>query len=84
MKITYNQYDRLCEDLQQIKNSKPGWYPSKADILKIVSQNPEKYINFMLWIMETAGSPLTKEMAEGKKTINQILIKSIELIDDNE
>lgn len=82
MKMTYDEYDKKCEELQKVRNEKQGWYPDIATINQRIISNVEKYLEYMMWLIETAGKPKTKEMDEGRKYINQLLRENIELLDD--
>lgn len=84
MKMTFAQYDEKCENIKRVENTKPGWYPSVEDIDKRILPNIEHYLDYLIWISETSGEPLDEETRAGKKYINEILYREIELVDDEE
>ena len=84
MKMTFAQYDEKCENIKRVENTKPGWYPSVEDIDKRILPNMKHYLNYLIWLLETSGEPLDEETRAGKKYINKILYREIELVDDEE
>ncbi len=82
MKMTFNEYDQKCENIKRIENTKTGWYPSVEDIDKRILPNIEHYLDYLIWLTETSGEPIDEESRAGKKYINEILYREIELVDD--
>lgn len=84
MKMTFAQYDQKCDSIRQIENTKPGWYPSVDDINERIVPNIEHYLDYLIWLSETSGEPIDEEASKGKKYINEILYREIELVDDDD
>ncbi len=82
MKMTFNEYDQKCENIKRIENTKTGWYPSVEDIDKRILPNIEHYLDYLIWLTETSGEPIDEESRAGKKYINEILYREIDLVDD--
>lgn len=80
--MTLKAYDELCDRLRANEYQCGNWWPSISDLEKYVEPNPEKYIEFLIWIVETAKDPVTDEDKESKKRINRILRHTIKIKDD--
>jgi len=80
MKITYEAYDRLQEELENVPNKKPAWLPTEDELNTYVIPAPEKFLDFLLWLTFTAV-PATDEGTESLRAINRILYENIIFVD---
>lgn len=80
MTITFDRYDEICNEVSKIPNSSK-WYPTVEEIKKHIAPNPEKYILFLIWFLETTEKPTTPEGKEAIKLAGKILNHNLELID---
>jgi hypothetical protein len=80
MKITYDDYDRLQEELEEIPNQSANWLPSEDDIKTYVAQKPETFLEFLLWLTFTA-TPATAEGKTQMRAINRILYEKLVFLD---
>jgi len=81
MQITFEAYDRLQAQLEEIPNHAPEWLPSDGDLSLFVSQTPEKYLEFLIWLTCTANLPATDEGRVRMRGINQILYTQLIFLD---
>ena len=49
--MTLKAYDELCDRLRANEYQCGNWWPSISDLEKYVEPNPEKYIEFLIWIV---------------------------------
>ena len=77
--MTLRDYDLLCDRLNSNGYKCGGWWPSIDDIKKYLEPEKEQYIEFMLWIVETADDPVTEEEKESKKYLNKLLRNTIKI-----
>ena len=75
--MTYEKFDDLCEKVTNYKYKPDGWYPTLEEINKYIKPEPQKYISFILWILENNELPKTKEDKEIVRELNEILKKNI-------
>jgi len=81
--MTLKEYDQLCDRIKSNEYQCKSWWPSIKDIEKYIVENPEKYIEFMIWILETASPPETEEEKESKGYLNRILTNTIHFKEDD-
>ena len=80
--MSFTEYDILADRLSK-NNFKCGpWWPTVEEIQTMIEPNLNKYLEFLIWILETAEKPETEEQKESKKYINKLLIKSLKLTDN--
>ena len=80
MEITYDAYDRLQEQLEAIPNQSATWLPSEEDLETYVTKNPERYLEFLIWLTATT-TPITDEGKTRQRTINRVLYEKIIFLD---
>ena len=80
MKITFEDYDIMQEQLEELPNRSPAWLPSEEDLNTYVMTKPEKFIEFLLWLTFTA-KPDTDESRIHMRAINRILYDKIIFLD---
>jgi len=80
MKITYDDYDLMQEQLEVIPNLSAVWLPSKEDLDTYVVIEPEKFLEFLLWLTFTVA-PVTDESKERMRAIKRILCEKIIFMD---
>lgn len=71
--ITYEQFDKLCENVKKIEFKPDGWFPTVNEIEENIKPNVYKMINFILWILENNDLPKTKEDKESFKLLNKLI-----------
>ena len=79
--MTMDELDMLYDRIGSNAFKAYDWWPTVEELNVYVVPNPEKYIEFLIWILETADDPETPEEEESKKLINRILIKTIHIKD---
>jgi len=77
MQITYEAYDRLQEELENIPNQKPAWLPTEDELTNYASQDPERLLEFLLWLTFTVDAPTTAEGQNRLRAINRFLYEKI-------
>jgi len=80
MQITYEDFDRLQEQLEAIPNQVPGWLPSENDLNIYAGKEPNRYMEFLLWITFTAV-PKTEDDENRLRMINRFLYEKIVFLD---
>jgi len=80
MQITFENYDQLQEQLEALPNTDTGWLPSQADLETYVIPDPEKHLEFLLWLTFTV-QPKSEEIQARRKVIQKILYKKIMFLD---
>ncbi len=79
--MSFDEYDILANRLSK-NNFKCGdWWPTVDEIKEKIEPNVNKYIEFLIWILETADPPETPEQQESKKYINRLLINSLKFVE---
>ena len=81
MKITFADYDLLQEELEMIPNQYPTWMPSEDDIKEYVVREPEKYLEFLIWLTATILSQTSEEFLASLRTVNHILYDNVIMVD---
>lgn len=80
-KVTFEQFNKLCELTSKFEHQPHGWYPTVKDINKYIIPEPQKYLLFMTWLIENNPLPTTKEEKESYDLINKIMRENIRIID---
>lgn len=81
-RMTFDEYDALCEQFEKSTYPCDNWWPSPKEIDEKIKGNIDDYIEFLIWIVETNEEPETSEEKESKRYINKILRENLELFDD--
>lgn len=80
--MSFDEYDLLADRVSK-NNFKCGdWWPTVEEIKTRIEPNVGKYIEFLVWILETADMPETKEQKESKNYINKLLINNLKLVNN--
>ena len=79
--LSFDKYDKLIDRLNKIPFKCGSYWPPKEKIDELIEEDLEKNLEFLLWIIETADGPVTKEEEESKKYINSILYQNVKLHD---
>ena len=75
--IKQEKLDELCEDFEQMQFKAEAWWPTVDEIKKYIEPRLKSYINFALWITETANEPVTEEEKASKKYLLDILYHNL-------
>ena len=81
MNLTYADYDRLQDELLQIPNHDPSWWPDVQDITNSGLPEERSFLEFLLWLTLTANPPQSESGKASRRFINQILYRTIILED---
>ena len=76
MKITYEDYDLMQEQLEAIPNQSATWLPSEDDLNTYVIKKPDKFLEFLLWLTLTVV-PVTDEGKDRLRAVNRLLYEKI-------
>lgn len=79
MKMTFDEYDALCEKLRNVENDRKDWLPSEKELIEFVEKDPEKYLDFLIWLSETTNPPKEERGQASLKAITKLLRDNIEL-----
>jgi len=79
--MSFEEYDILADRVSQNTFKCGDWWPTVEEIKEKIEPNVNKYIEFLIWILETADAPETPEQKESKKYINNLLIKTLKFVD---
>lgn len=79
--MSFDDYDTLVDRLVDNCFKAEDWWPTVEEIQKYIEPNVNKNIEFLLWILETADTPITDEQKASKKYINNLLIKTLKITD---
>lgn len=81
MSLTYADYDRLQDELLQIPNPDPSWWPDVQDIKNTGLSDDCEFLEFLLWLTLTADPPQSESDKLSRRFINRILYQKIILED---
>lgn len=82
MKLTYEQYDELSESIKNLDtNAKPA-FPTQEEINKYVRPNFEKYVLYVMFVLER-GNPLTEEEKISRKELTKLMYEKIQFLDND-
>ena len=79
--MTMDELDALYERIGSNSFRAYDWWPTVEELKTYVEPHPEPFIEFLIWILETADDPETPEEEESKKYINRLLIKLLKIKD---
>lgn len=80
--MTYDELDILQDRISNNEFRCGNWWPTIEMLKQKVVPKPEKYIEFLMWILETADEPEEDWQKESKKYISQLLYKTIKIKDE--
>lgn len=81
MKMTYDDYDSLTEELLKIENSNPEWLPEKKDVDERLDMSREDDVIFLLWLSLTVAGAISPEAAAKRQTVLRKLYDTVVLTD---
>ncbi len=79
--MTFDELDALQERISQNEYRCGNWWPTVDELKERVAPHPEKYIEFLMWILETADEPVEDWQKQSKGYINRLLNSCITIID---
>jgi len=77
--ISFEEYDRWAEELSEIVNPDPAWWPGLSDIEEYISKGVESYIEFFLWLTLTATPVSVNEHTPGQARIKKLLYDNLKI-----
>lgn len=83
-KMTFSEYDKLCERLENNPYQCDGWWPTPEELKENMGSEVSQNIDFLTWILETNPDPETEEEKRSRNYINKLLRNNLKLIDDEE
>ena len=83
-KMTFEQYDALVERLGNNEYQCGDWWPTVDELKSKVGHNTAKYMEFLIWIVETADEPTEQWQVESQNYINKLLNNYIMLVDEED
>lgn len=81
MNMTYDDYDRLTEELLKIENSDSSWLPEKKDVDERLDMSREEDVIFLLWLSLTVAGAISPEAAAKRQTVLRKLYDTVVLTD---
>lgn len=79
--MTYNAYDEMLDKFEGIQSDITLW-PSREQIEGIMEAEPEKYIEFAVFLYEKGKRPVNDEERESKKQLFDFINRHLELVDE--
>lgn len=67
--LTYEKLDVVSEAFKKAGLSVQGWYPSLEEIERFVKPNLPNNIDFIFFILETAGTPQNEEQRRSRQIL---------------
>lgn len=80
-KMTYDNYDAMCNRLESNVFQCIDWWPSPEEIKEKIGKEINQHIDFLIWILETNLPPETEEDKGSQKYINKLLRDNLKLYD---
>lgn len=80
-KMTYEDYDALCERLHINPYQCQDWWPTPGELKEKIGSDINQHIDFLIWILETNLPPEIEEEKKSKKYINKLLRENLKLQD---
>lgn len=77
-KMTFDEYDALCERLHNFPFHPDGYWP-EIDEIKTLNYKNEKDLDFLIWLVEENPEPENEKDKKIKKYINKILRETLVL-----
>lgn len=79
MIMSFENYDKLTERLEQIENVDTGWLPEPEDLEERLCAECDEDVCFMIWLSLTAVRSTEKEMIEKRRSLMAKLYRSVVL-----
>lgn len=84
IKLTFQQYDRMVENIKKTDMQPEGFWPTIAQIQAEIEPNIRKNLPFLIWLTEyNPAETLSPEDAKSRKYILKLLYKNLELFDSD-
>lgn len=80
-RMTFDDYDALCERLRKNQYQCFDWWPSPEELKEKLGNEINTNIDFLTWILETNNPPETEEEKRSKAYINKLLRDNLKLYD---
>lgn len=77
--MTYDQLDAMQERIKSNIYKCGDWWPTVKELEEKIGDHPEKYVEFLTWILETACEPIEEWQKQSKKYITKLLYQCIEI-----
>lgn len=82
IKLTFQQYDKIVENIGKTDMQPDGFWPSIAQIQAEIEPNIRKNLPFLIWLTEyNPMEALSPEDTKSRKYILRLLYKNLELVD---
>ena len=78
-RMTYEEYDKMLEGFAGVE-MKPIW-PTIEDIDEVMEKNPEKYLDFAVYIYESGIEAKDKDEKLRKKHLFSFINRHLELVE---
>ena len=82
--MTMEELEALEDRISKNPNKAKIWWPKVEEIKERIEPNINNYIEFLIWIVETANEPVEEWEIESKNYINRLLRKTIKIIDEED
>lgn len=84
IKLTFQQYDRMVENIKKTDMQPEGFWPTIAQIQVEIEPNIRKNLPFLIWLTEyNPTETLSPEDTKSRKYILKLLYKNLELFDSD-
>lgn len=78
--MTYDKYERLCEEADQDENRATEW-PSIKEMNKWIKEGMEPAVEKFIWYLETAPTPVTEKEMNAQKYMNMVIRSRVMFVD---
>lgn len=82
--MTYEKLDKLSETFRLNGMSVNQWYPSLAEIEKYIVPNLSNNLDFIFFILETAGSPTTEEQKKSRRILLNLFSENTTIVTEED
>lgn len=79
--MPYAKFDAMCDRFDNASFKCGAWWPTVFQVKEYIEPKIEQYLEFLIWIAETADAPRTEEERESKKYINNLIYNTIKFTD---
>lgn len=79
--VTYDEYDKLCEELPKLKLERGYWFPQMTELEAMQSAGLEHFLGFLVWILETEPRKVSDREKEIMNCINQMILSNVHFYD---
>ena len=80
--MTFDEMINLYDKIDRVEFSLDDWYPTVEDIEKYVLPDPDRYMDFLIWITENPPMDMTPERKEVEKIMKKLLTDMIVITED--